>query len=113
MNKPLRLFLLSCPLALATLLIPSFLGGSQILSSVFLLAVGILMLVIDWHPRNVLFYVAVMISGPISEAIAIYFGVWTYADPFFFGVPLWLLFVWGNAGIYFIRLKDVIFSLGK
>lgn len=39
------------------------------------------------------------IFGPASEMLAIHFGVWSYAEPQFLGIPLWLPFVWGAASI--------------
>lgn len=113
MKTEIKRFLLTCPLAFLTLIIPSFLGNNQLLSSALLLLAGLLMLSIDWSCRNLLFYFAILITGPLSEAMAIYFGAWTYTNPVFIGIPIWLPFVWGNAGIYVIRLKDAIFSLKK
>ena len=44
------------------------------------------------------------IFGPISEILAVMFGVWTYSvSPSMFGVPFWLVFVWGHAGIYLYK----------
>ena len=113
MKKEVKNFLLICPLALSTLIIPSFLGDNQILSSVALFLVGLLMLRIDWSKRNLVFYFTMLISGPIAEAVAIYFGAWTYANPVFIGIPIWLFFVWGNAGLYVVKLKEVVFSFKK
>lgn len=110
MNKKIKNFLPTCPLALATLLIPCFLGSDQILTSALLLVAGLLMLSIDWSPRSLLFWIIVLVSGPIAEATAIYFGLWTYANPVFMGVPIWLFFVWGNSGVYLFRLKEAIFA---
>jgi hypothetical protein len=113
MKKETKNFLLICPLTLLTLIIPSFLWSNQILSSVLLILVGLLMLSIDWRYKNLVFYLVVLISAPMAEAIAIYFGAWTYTRPVFIGIPIWLFFVWGNAGLYVVKLKEFIFSLKK
>jgi len=75
--------------------------------------IGLIMLSIDWRKKNLIFYFAILISGPIAEAFAIYFGTWTYSNPVFIGVPVWLFFVWGNAGLYVVKLKEFIFSFRK
>lgn len=110
MKKELKNFIIICPLALITLIIPSLWGHNQLLVSIVLLIIGLLMLSIGWEKNNLIFYIAVVISGPIAEAIAIYFGAWTYTNPVFIGVPIWLFFVWGNAGLYIVKLKELISS---
>lgn len=42
--------------------------------------------------------------GTFAEIFSVYYGVWSYALPNFFGVPLWLFIVWGNAAIFIYRL---------
>lgn len=106
-------FLLVLPLALLTMIIPCIVGEKQVLSSVLLIIIGILMLTIDFSFRNLIFYFAVLISGPIAEAVVIHFGMWTYTNPAIIGVPIWLFFVWGNAGLYIVRLKEFIFSFNN
>ena len=46
-------------------------------------------------------YLGAFMFGSISEIFAIYFGVWNYSIPSFFGIPIWLPFVWGSAGLLF------------
>ena len=113
MRKELKNFLLVSPLALATLFIPSLLGSNQVLSSTLLFIMGLLMLCVDWRLKNFAFYFAMLVGGPIAEAVAIYFGAWTYTNPIIIGVPIWLFFVWGNTGIYVVKLKELIYSFKR
>ncbi len=110
MKKEVKKFILTFPLAIFTLIVPSFLGNNQILSSLVLFLAGLFMLSIDWRKKNLVFYLVMLIIGPIAEAFAINFGAWTYTNPVFIGVPIWLFFVWGNAGLFVIKLKEFIFS---
>ena len=110
MNSELKKFLTTCLLAILTLLIPSFFGSNSFMSVALLSVVGILMLCVDWNLKHLIYYVAVFISGPLAESLAIHFGAWTYTQPIFIGVPIWLPFVWGNAGLYVLRLKSFIDS---
>ncbi|MDP2668727.1 MAG: hypothetical protein Q8P07_02735 [bacterium] len=71
---------------------------------------SLLMLAVEWNKQNIYLYLAIFISGPIAESIAIYFGAWTYNDAVFLGIPLWLPFVWGNASLYIVRVKALIGS---
>lgn len=49
-----------------------------------------------------------MFFGPVAEAIAIAFGVWTYGNSQFAGIPLWLSPLWGIAALYFIAVAVFI-----
>jgi uncharacterized membrane protein YoaT (DUF817 family) len=42
------------------------------------------------------------IFGTVAEIIAIYFEVWSYSNTSFFGVPFWLIPLWGNASIFIL-----------
>ncbi|MEI6057732.1 MAG: hypothetical protein WCQ60_02055, partial [bacterium] len=88
MKKELKKFLLTCPLAVATLLIPIFLGTNQLLTIALLICVSLLMIGINWSFKYIILFLLIFISGPIAEAIAIHFGAWTYATPVFIGVPI-------------------------
>ena len=107
MKLEVKKFLLTCPLALATLLIPSLLEN-YFMIVISLFTISLIMLAIDWSIKYLILFIAIMISGPIAESVAIYFGLWNYSSPFFLGIPIWLPFVWGNAGLYIIRLKALI-----
>ena len=110
MKKELKKFLLTCPLALATLLIPISFPNNLPLALVLLTCTSILMLLVEWDYRYIILFILVFVSGPIAEAIAIHFGTWTYANGAFNGIPAWLPFVWGNAGLYIVRLHSLLYS---
>src|SRR3989344_1945033 len=46
--------------------------------------------------------------GPISEAFCIYYGLWNYTHPDFWGIPVWLPLVWGNAFVLGALLYKLI-----
>lgn len=53
-----------------------------------------------WHKvEDLLCFVFVLIVGTASEIISVYFGVWTYNNPTFLGIPIWLPFTWGIAAL--------------
>ena len=112
MRKESYQFLFASLLALCTLLIPLFFANNQTLSFFLLLGVSFLMLRIDPVRSQLLLFICVGVSGPLAEAIAIYSGLWTYASPVLLGVPVWLPLVWGNAGLYIIRMSSFLRSLG-
>ncbi len=113
MSKPLKQFFLICPLALATLCVTSFYSNQPAIAVGLLATLALLMLAVEWNMRNILLYIAVLVSGPGAEAIAIYFGAWNYTNPTWGGIPIWLPFVWGNAALYIVRVKALIDSVIK
>ena len=61
-----------------------------------------------WHRRSdVFFYAAGFVLGPLGEMMAVHFGAWQYAKPFFL-VPIWLPFLWGIAGLFVKRLCETL-----
>ena len=49
------------------------------------------------------FFIYFGLAGGVAEIVAVYFNVWHYQNPNFFGVPIWLFVLWGIAGIYLGR----------
>jgi len=111
MKGELKKFLVICLLSSFSILMVSKLSDSPIYVSILLFAIGLAMLsVIGWSKPCVLCYLIIFVSGPLAESSCIHLGVWTYANPAFFGIPLWLPFLWGNAGLYILSLKLLIDS---
>lgn len=73
------------------------------LSAVFLLL----------HKKMAYLYVFAITAffGPLAEAVAIYFGAWTYAIPQFIGIPVWLPVLWGLAGVFIVRVLNRVAPL--
>jgi hypothetical protein len=60
-----------------------------------------------WHKtQDLYFFITGAVVGPIGEIICIHFGVWHYANPTLFGIPIWLPFVWGLATILIKRIVE-------
>jgi len=62
-----------------------------------------------YHERqDVLVFVVGGVIGPIGEGVAVYFGAWSYTNPSFFGIPIWLPIVWGLASLLITRIAKSI-----
>ena len=75
------------------------------LLSLFLLCISVLMFVVEFRVADVYLYILVGILGALSEVLSISSGAWRYTEPHLFGIPYWLPFLWGIAGVYIIRLS--------
>ena len=57
-------------------------------------------------------FVFTAIVGPLTEIIVIRSGAWNYTNPDFLGIPAWLFFVWGNAGVVIYQASYLFKKLG-
>lgn len=106
--------LLMGALAYATLISVDVLWKNSLLAAMALLATGFAMAHFSREKRILLAYPLALIFGTLFEMVSITSGAWAYAKPEFLGVPLFLFFVWGNAGLYlFDTYRRLQFFLGK
>lgn len=101
---------LNALLALVTLLLTGFLWRRPFVLVPLLALIAVAMVRIEKHKSAIYIYVVAFCAGPLSEALVIYFGAWAYAEPYILGVPLWLPFIWGNAGLFIHRLNQYVRS---
>lgn len=74
------------------------------LSLVELLAVG--------SKKLVIIFIVSGLGGAAIEIISIYFGIWAYNIKSFWGIPMWLFPLWGNAGIFIVTIYKLLSRLG-
>jgi len=80
--------------AVVTLIATSY-EENLLITSVLVLSVLAILLRKGCSRRDVVAFCIGAILGPSMEVIAIRGGAWQYAHPSFFGIPLWLPFLWG------------------
>ena len=91
----------------------SLFWGNNLLLFLVLLTVWVIALRL-WHTKeDVSFSMVAAVLGPFTEAICIYFGAWVYSNPSFFGIPAWLIILWGIAGILAKRIAETIMNSMK
>jgi len=66
------------------------------------------MIIILKKIHYIIIFIFCGIAGAIAEIIGIYFGAWSYSKPFFYGIPIWLPFLWGIAALFLIKLSESI-----
>ena len=113
MDKEMKKSLLNFALAGSTPWLAASLWRNPIILTIVLLLIGILMLFLEKDRNSILLYIGAGIGGAITEIISIYFGAWTYTEPTFAGIPIWLPFLWGAAGIFVLRFKKFIDAVFK
>ncbi len=94
----------SSVLALSTMIATSLLYRNTAILIPILAVIGGIMLFPEYRKNDLFFYATVFVLGPLAESLVISFGGWFYATPQLLGFPLWLPFVWGNAGLFIKRL---------
>jgi uncharacterized membrane protein YoaT (DUF817 family) len=89
-------------LAVLSLIIPCFVSSNAYVVSGLLVLISIGMLYLIWDANILKVYAVAFVFGPLSEILAIHQKLWSYAAPSFFGIPLWLPFLWGTAALFFL-----------
>jgi len=80
----------------------------------FFLIVALMLGIKFWYKtKDIYFLIAGAIIGPIGEIICIYFGVWQYTNPTFFGIPIWLPFAWSLATMLIKRIAEIFVKIEK
>ena len=78
----------------------------------FLLVLVWLIGIIFWHKKHdVYFFIIGSICGPIGEIVSIHFGAWSYTNPMFLGIPLWLPFGWGLVTVLIKRIAETFVKI--
>jgi hypothetical protein len=94
--------------AALTLAVILVLWQNPFVSAVILGGFHIIVLVYLKSRRLFFTYLFGFMLGPLAEVLAILAGAWTYTVPQFFGIPVWLPFLWGAATLtagYFVSLR--------
>lgn len=98
--------------AILTLLFPIIFYESIMLTA-FLVFVVTLIGFIKWKSKlTIAVFLFGGIFGAIAEMTSIYFGVWQYSFVNLFNIPLWLIVVWGNAGVFIYQTALEFKKLG-
>jgi len=89
--------------ALAVCLVMLFRGSNPLMAgSVMLVFAGRELL---WHRRGDLpLFLIGFVCGPAIEFAGTVLGVWTYAQPSFLNLPLWLPPAWGISAVVLFRV---------
>ncbi len=78
----------------------------------FLLASVLIIMLLMWHGRDdVYIIIAGAIIGPSAEIICVNAGAWSYAVPNILGIPYWLPFAWGAAGLLLKKAVETYYRI--
>jgi hypothetical protein len=104
-------FVLNAALALATLFLTAVLWRYPVALIALLVVTAAAIYRIRPNASSVVVYATAFVFGPAAEAVSITTGAWEYDSNNLFGVPVWLPFVWGNAGLFIQNMADLWKSL--
>ena len=67
-----------------------------------------------WHKKHDhVFYIFGATLGTLAEIIGTHFNVWTYSNPTFLNIPLWLPFAWGLVVLMMVRIVETFVKIEK
>lgn len=100
------------PIVLLSILLISLLGELLLWNSVVVFSLLLVSLAYIKHllypfDKEILWYLFILIGGAFVEIVLVNFGYgWSYTNPQFFGIPLWIPFFWGLVGTTIVVLYD-------
>jgi hypothetical protein len=68
------------------------------------ISLSALMMLVHKDIEDLYLYIIIGSMGAAAEIIAIVSGAWEYAFPNLVGIPYWLPFLWGIAGLFIKRI---------
>jgi uncharacterized membrane protein YoaT (DUF817 family) len=106
MRDPVK-FVVNAALALATLFLTAVLWRYPVALIALLLVAAAAIFRIRPNATSAVVYLTAFVFGPAAEAVSITTGAWAYDSPNFLGIPVWLPFVWGNAGLFILNMAEL------
>jgi O-antigen ligase len=101
-------YLMTVLIAVASLVSVAIFWRNPLPLSLIMLALAAAMLAICFSKRLLLFFIIAALAGTLAEMCGIYSGAWSYATSPAPYTPVWLLPLWGVAGIFMLRLREAI-----
>jgi hypothetical protein len=86
-----------------------FWQNNLLLTSIFIV-IAIVVLSILRNKSDILLFLIATIFFQIGEIILSQFGAWTYNNPSFLGIPIWISLSWGFASLIIKKMSE---SLNK
>lgn len=102
--EKIKNLILTITVSVLTLLSVALLWEYNFLLTLVLIILAILMLLITKSKKEIKIFLFCGFAGAFAEIFAIYFGAWSYANPVFLGIPIWLIILWGIASIFTNRV---------
>src|SRR5947209_6181959 len=99
-------FVLNAALALATLFLTAVLWHYPVALIALLLVTAAAIVTIRPNATSLVVYATAFVFGPLAEAVSIKTGAWAYDSNHVLGIPVWLPFVWGNAGLFILNMSE-------
>ncbi len=108
----MRDLVLVCMSILAAIILIGLFWDNNFVLTLFVTVQAAFLLKFCHEVEDLISFFFVLIVGSISEIAGVSFGAWTYNNPSFLGIPIWLPLIWGMAALclrrFVVGLKEVI-----
>jgi uncharacterized membrane protein YoaT (DUF817 family) len=91
-------------IAITSLISVALLWRYNTLLTITLIILAATMLLMNRSKQELKTFIFCAFFGAIAEVFAIIFGAWTYGNPSFISIPIWLTILWGIASIFVVRV---------
>ncbi len=96
--------ILTSLIALMSLLSVALLWRENFVLTLVLILLGTFMLLMNKSVRELKTFIFCGIMGAMAESFGIFSGVWVYSNPNLLNFPVWLIFLWGIASVFMVRI---------
>ena len=79
------------------ILLAIFLFKNNLLFTFVFLFIFVISVIFFRIKRDITYFILGVVIGTFGEIICVHFGVWSYSNPSFLGIPMWLPLAWGFA----------------
>lgn len=69
---------------------------------------GVLLVAIGRPKEDLAVFCIMALWGAGAEITGVKYGAWAYHLPDFYGIPIWLPLVWGNAAVFIKRIWEFV-----
>ena len=102
-----RKLIVSMSMLLFSLLGELLLWNQSIVFSILLILLAYIKYRIYPIKKELLWYLLICVGGALVEIVLVNFGHgWSYTNPHFFGIPVWIPLFWGFVGTTIIVIYD-------
>ncbi len=89
----------------------AFFWQNNLLLTIIFITLAIIVLPFQKDISNIILFIIATIFFQIGEIILSHFGAWTYNNPSYLGIPIWISLSWGFSALIIKNLSDTIKKL--
>ena len=113
MDKNKKHVIIGLVVLISEILLLYYLWENNTILTILLSAISFLVLINFSNMQERILYFACFFLGPAFDLILVPRGVWTYANPSIFGVPIWLPVTYGLGAVMIVKIATAVSKMAS